>query len=295
MRPKRSPEPDLLLAEDRQWFLKQKVNINPVTEHHVACDVCHRTMLKGERAEPYLTPSRERRLVCQLCAPRAQREGWIREAAAPEMPARPQRPPERRGLFRRRPRNANPPDAAAPLDPPPSTSPPERAGEEGEEPRRLLGRRERPRSPRHVTAVPTNAQLKIGRALELFNASEHPRTVAGIARTLGIPHASASTSKASAAEVLLTVAWELSWYQFGVDLSDGREPVRARGQGQELAELPTEAQEWNCTVDVNGFIELANGSVEGGGEPAEAAPGDAEPEAPQEGAQSAGESVERPV
>jgi len=30
--------------------MKQKVNINPVTEHHVACDVCHRTMLKGERA-----------------------------------------------------------------------------------------------------------------------------------------------------------------------------------------------------------------------------------------------------
>ena len=65
-----------------------------------------------------------------------------------------------------------------------------------------------------------------------------------------------STSKSSAAEVLLTVAWELSWYQFGVDLSDGREPVRSRGQGQELAELPEEAQDWNCTVDENGRIEL---------------------------------------
>ena len=134
--------------------------------------------------------------------------------------------------------------------------------DDDEEPRRLLGRRSRPRSPRHVTAVPTNAQLKIGRALELFNASEHPRTVAGIARTLGIPHASASTSKSSAAEVLLTVAWELSWYQFGVDLSDGREPVRPRGQGQELSELPPEAQDWNCTVDANGRIELGNGSAE---------------------------------
>src|SRR5687767_14565736 len=100
-------------------FMKQKVNINPITEHHVACDVCHRTMLKGERAEPYLTPSRERRLVCQLCAPRAQREGWIREAAAPEMPARPQRPPERRGLLRRRRRGA------APEERPPVTVEPE--------------------------------------------------------------------------------------------------------------------------------------------------------------------------
>lgn len=271
--------------------MKQKVNINPVTEHHVACDVCHRTMLKGERAEAYLTPSRERRLVCQLCAPRAQREGWIREAAAPEMPARPQRQPDRRGLLRRR-RSAAKPDEepAAPLppDPAPTSGMVERLDvDDDQEPRRLLGRRSRPRSPRHVTAVPTNAQLKIGRALELFNASEHPRTVAGIARTLGIPHASASTSKSSAAEVLLTVAWELSWYQFGVDLSDGREPVRSRGQGQELSELPEEAQDWNCTVDASGRIVLGNGSAE------EAAVDESEVEAPPE--ESGGGSGEPPV
>ncbi len=48
---------------------------------------------RASEAEPYLTPSRERRLVCQLCAPRAQHEGWIREAAAPEMPARPHASP----------------------------------------------------------------------------------------------------------------------------------------------------------------------------------------------------------
>jgi hypothetical protein len=237
---------------------KQKVNINPITEHHVACDVCHRTMLKGEQAEPYLTPSRERRLVCQLCAPRAQREGWIREAAAPEMPARPQRPPERRGLLRRRraaPRAEEEEVVELPDQGPPSGTV-ERLDDDEGEPRRLLGRRSRPRSPRHVKAVPTNAQLKIGRALDLFNASEHPRTVAGIARTLGAPHASASTSKSSAAEVVLTVAWELSWYQFGVDLSDSREPVRPRAQGQELSELAEEAQDWNCTVDESGRITL---------------------------------------
>jgi hypothetical protein len=116
-----------------------------------------------------------------------------------------------------------------------------------------------------VKAVPTNAQLKIGRALEVFNASEHPRTVAGIARTLGTPRASASTSKSSAAEVLLTVAWELSWYQFGVDLSDGRDPVRQRGKGQELSELPPEAQDWNCMVDEHGRIELGEGEEEPAG------------------------------
>jgi hypothetical protein len=280
--------------------MKQKVNINPVTEHHVACDVCHRTMLKGERAEPYLTPSRERRLVCQLCAPRAQHEGWIREAAAPEMPARPQRAPERRGLLRRRRAPAKPDDdTAAPFapDPGPSSGMVERLDDE-EEPRGLLGRRSSPRSPRHVKAVPTNAQLKIGRALELFNASEHPRTVAGIARTLGTPYASASTSKSSAAEVLLTVAWELSWYQFGVDLSDGSEPVRPRGQGQELSELPAAAQDWNCTVDESGRIELGNGS---GDEDEDEAVGPQEPaETPEQPAlevddHPGGEPGERPV
>jgi hypothetical protein len=173
----------------------------------------------------------------------------------------------------------------------------ERLVDETAEPRRLLGRRAPPRSPRHVTAVPTNAQLKIGRALELFNASEHPRTVAGIARTLGTPYASASTSKSSAAEVLLTVAWELSWYRYGVDLSDGREPVRPRGQGQELSELPPEAQEWNCTVDEHGRIQLGNGSAEAeGAEEAESPAADPPaPAASQDVSQSAGESAEGPV
>src|SRR5687767_8786594 len=196
-----------------------------MSEDHVACDVCHRTMLKGERAEPYLTPSRERRVVCTLCAPRAQQEGWIREAAAPEMPARPVRAPERRGLLRRRRRGTDEVDArpAAIAEPEPRRDANgDTADVEGDPaPLRNLIRRSRPRSPRQVKAVPTNAQLKIGRALDLFNASEHPRTVAGLARTLGVPHTGAATSGASAAEVVLTVAWELSWYQFNVDLSDG--------------------------------------------------------------------------
>jgi hypothetical protein len=134
-------------------------------------------------------------------------------------------------------------------------------GDETEEaPLRGLIRGSRPRSPRQVKAVPTNAQLKIGRALELFNTSEHPRTVAGLARTLGPPRAGAVTSGSSAAEVVLTIAWELSWYQFCVDLSDGREPVRLRGQGHELSELPEEAHDWNCELGEDGAMALAGGS-----------------------------------
>ena len=43
------------------------------------------------------------------------------------------------------------------------------------------------REPRHVRAVPTGAEQKIASAVELFNGSEHRRTVAGVARSLGAP------------------------------------------------------------------------------------------------------------
>ena len=51
-----------------------------------------------------------------------------------------------------------------------------------------------PQQPRSVHAVPTNADLKMARALDLFNASAHPRTVAGVARSLGAPIVAARPS-----------------------------------------------------------------------------------------------------
>jgi hypothetical protein len=234
-------------------------------------------MLKGEQAEPYLTPSRERKLVCQLCAPRAQQEGWIRESAAPETPARPQRADDRRGLrrlLRRRdavghvpvePVLPGPPEqpAGGSRSQPAGDATGERAGD-GTPLRPAFWRKRAPgpRSPRHVRAVPTNAQLKIDRALDLFNRSEHPRTVAGIARALGPPRVCASTSASAPAEVLVTVAWELSWYQFTVDLSDAREPVSHRAQGQELNELPEEARQWNVKADTEGILSAEKPAAE---------------------------------
>jgi hypothetical protein len=218
-------------------------------EEQIVCDVCGRTMLTGERPEPYLAPSRERKLVCQLCAPRAQQEGWIRESANPATPAQPPRPRERRRLFKRR---------RAPLpgeEPESATAPaaPE-AGDEAVRRPRILPRR--PRDPRHVRAVPTNAQLKVERAVALFNSSEHPRTVAGIARTLGEPRVNATPSRSSQAEVILTVAWDISWYQFAVDLSDSRGPVRMEGRGAEVGELADELRRWNASTGPDGTILL---------------------------------------
>src|SRR4051812_26587562 len=255
------------------------MNRLPQIEEHTACDVCHRTMLRGEWAEPYLTPSRERKLVCQLCAPRAQREGWIRESAAPEAPAQPQRPPDRRGVFRRfaRRREGASPASLHEIEREPDSAHVHRE-ERGEangheqgpdEPvfTRLRNRAAGPRKPRQVRAVPTNAQLKIDRALDLFNRSEHPRTIAGIARSLGTPHAGALTSESSAAEVQLTVAWELSWYQFTVDLSDPREPVQVRAQGQELSELDDDARAWNLEADGEGRLMPPTPDSDATGEP----------------------------
>jgi hypothetical protein len=254
------------------------MNHLPQIEEHTACDVCHRTMLKGEWAEPYLTPSRERRLVCQLCAPHAQREGWIRESAAPHAPAQPQRPPERRGLRRWAARRREAANAFAEEPQEPESGNGHHGREESSEANGhdealgppVLARLRKgagPRKPRQIRAVPTNSQLKIGRALDLFNGSEHPRTIAGIARTLGAPQGSAVPSKASAAEVLLTVAWELSWYQFTVDLSDPREPVQLRAQGQELGELEDDVRAWNLEADSEGRLVPPGGSPEGTAEP----------------------------
>src|ERR671926_3512 len=71
------------------------------THEDVSCDICGRTILKGERTEPYLAPGGQRHLVCELCTDRAYNEGWIRESAHGEMPASPRRPPRPRGADQR--------------------------------------------------------------------------------------------------------------------------------------------------------------------------------------------------
>src|SRR3954451_13621462 len=65
-------------------------------EEPVACDICGRTILKGERTEPFLAPGGRRKTVCELCIPRADHEGWIREALQNDMPATRARPQKRR-------------------------------------------------------------------------------------------------------------------------------------------------------------------------------------------------------
>ena len=233
---------------------KVKKELRPVQEE-LACDVCGRTILKGERTEAYLAPGGERKLVCELCASRALHAGWIRESAHGDMPAarRPHEPRRslRNRLRRGREQEREPEGAAEAFE-----SQPESPAEEAEEPRPVS----RPKDPRHVRAIPTNDEVKVERALELFNGSEHTRTIAGIARTLGGLWVSASPDPVASSEVNVVVAWELSWYRYRVDLGDAEEPVALVEKGQELAELPEELREWNGSASEDGLLAAGVGS-----------------------------------
>src|ERR671938_611083 len=89
----------------------------------IVCDVCGRTMLKGERAEAYLAPGGQRMTVCELCTDRAYAEGWIRESAHDELPASSRRHEPRRSLLSRLRRRGDR-GVAAPLRPPGHGRPP---------------------------------------------------------------------------------------------------------------------------------------------------------------------------
>jgi hypothetical protein len=212
----------------------------------IACDVCGRTLLRGEHAETFLAGG-SRREVCDLCTARAQHEGWIRESGGDELALRHTRHDgrgrslrERFRARRERAREVQEETAAA-----------EEAGEDGQR------APEPPRRPRHVRAVPTNADLKMQRALEVFNASDHTRTVGGVARSLGAPAVCVRPRIDRPSVVSITVMWELSWYRFEVDLSDEAGGVRRDAQGDELSELTAEEQEINAAADERGGLHLA--------------------------------------
>jgi hypothetical protein len=224
----------------------------------ISCAVCGRTLLQGEQPEVYLVGG-TRRHVCELCTVRANHQGWIRESEGPQIGHRGSRDERRPLLGRlraRRERLARERANGAPTEPEaPSVEPqapaPSPAGH-GYEP--APG----PREPRHVHAVPTSEELKATRALEVFNASEHPRTVAGVARSLGVPGVSVQPLDGQASVVRIVVAWELCWYRYEVDLADeAANGVRPSGQGYELAELDPAEQAANAVADEHGRLALA--------------------------------------
>jgi hypothetical protein len=263
------------------------------------CDVCGRTLLRGERAEIYLSGG-ARHSVCELCTSRALHDGWVREGEVPEYEDLSQRSVRRRSLLGRL-RGRRPDadevgddgdeepvwddeeDLAPPAPrveaPRADRAQPARGESPSRGPRGRRGRRARGaeeddrtepvsrsggrfgglvgREPRHVRAVPTSIEHKISSAIRLFNDSEHPRTVAGIARSLGLPDVSVHPSDAAGSVVNIVVYWELCWYRYEVDLGDEVPAVRLAVQGYELDELSEIERTGNATCDDRGRLELA--------------------------------------
>jgi hypothetical protein len=93
-------------------------------------------------------------------------------------------------------------------------------------------------------------------AVARFNHSDAARTVAGLMRTLGAPSVSVGAAAGSPSEVRITVAWELGWYQWGVDPGDELRPVVQLGKGEEIEQLDGSARQWNARAVEGGRLAL---------------------------------------
>jgi len=159
--------------------------------------------------------------VCPLCQDEALEAGWLKEGS----PTTPLVPIERkrrsaldlRGIFGSR-RQEQAPVAAEPIL------------------RRL-----------------SEEELAIVEAADLFNGSQFRRTIGGVAKSLGDPEASVVQLPGVNAELVITIAWDISWYQYRVT-PDSAQPVRLAERGHELDELEGPYTRWNARVEDDGRL-----------------------------------------
>ncbi len=186
------------------------------------CSICERTLLMGERSVRFSPNGGEHYVdVCPLCQDTAVENGWIKEGS----PTTPTMPVERRrqrfslaALFGFAKSAAAEPVASEPIL------------------RRL-----------------SEPELAIVEAADLFNASQYRRTVGGIAKSLGDPRVSIVPLSGVNPDVVVTVAWEISWYQYRVT-PDSAQPVRLAERGHDPAELEGTFSEWNAHIEEDGRI-----------------------------------------
>jgi hypothetical protein len=188
-----------------------------------SCAICERTLLMGEKAIRF-SPNGGGDFVdvCPLCAELAVEYGWLREGA-PTTPV----------AF------------------------PERKRRNGSWLSGLLGSRQRAAEETIVSEpilrrLSDHEQAMIG-AADLFNASQYRRTVGGIGRSLGMPKVSVVVLSGVNSEVVVTVAWEISWYQYRVS-PESDNPVRLEGRGHDPSELETSFTSWNAHMEDDGRV-----------------------------------------
>ena len=188
------------------------------------CAVCGRSLLTGERPVRYAPTGSSSEVVdvCLLCQEIAVESGWIKEGSPTTPIVRAERKRRRNlglgGLFERRRPTPEQPVASEPIL------------------RRL-----------------SEHELAIVEAADLFNTSAFRRTIAGIAKSLGEPKASVVPLSGVNPEVVITIAWDLSWYQYRVTL-DAAQPVRLEERGHELAEIEAGFDEWNARLEDDGRL-----------------------------------------
>jgi hypothetical protein len=187
------------------------------------CAICGRSLLLGERSFRY-APEEGAELVdvCTLCQEIAVEHGWLKEGT----PSTPVVVGDRRRRRRTLPE--------------------------------LLGLK---RGKNDETIVPSepilrrlsNDEVAILEAAELFNGSSFRRTVGGIQKSLGEAKASLIPLSGANGELAVTVAWDLSWYQYRVS-PDSAQPVRLERRGHELEELEDSFKAWNAHVADEGRL-----------------------------------------
>ena len=187
------------------------------------CGICERTLLMGERAVRFSPNGGESYVdVCPLCRDAALDHGWIKEGS----PVSPTLALDRRRGGRL---------SLAGL---------------------LLGTRkpaEEPVASEPVLRRLSPNELAIVEAADHFNASPFRRTVGGIAKSLGEPQVSVTALSGFNNEIVITVAWEISWYQYRVT-PDSNQPVRLEGRGQELSEVDPSFTDWNARMVDDGRV-----------------------------------------
>jgi hypothetical protein len=186
------------------------------------CSICERTLLMGERSVRFSPNGGEQYVdVCPLCQDTAIENGWIKEGS-PTTPTIP--------VTRRRTRFS----LSSLLGLPKSSADAALASEP------ILRRLSEP-------------ELAIVEAADLFNASQYRRTIAGIAKSLGEPRVSIVPLSGVNADVVVTVVWEISWYQYRVT-PDSAQPVRLAERGHDPDELDGSFAEWNAHLGEDGRV-----------------------------------------
>jgi hypothetical protein len=184
------------------------------------CAICERSLLLGERAVRF-TPNGEDFVdVCPLCQDTAIEHGWLKEGS-PTTPTVPNQRRRRRGLgsiF----------DVRRPPQAEPVVSEP------------ILRRLSEP-------------ELQMVEAADIFNASDYRRTVGGIAKSLGDPRVSITPLSGVNGELIVTVAWDISWYQYRVT-PESAQPVRLAERGHELTDLDASFKKWNARLEADGRL-----------------------------------------